>query len=127
MMVRQEPPTFDGASIRRLRPPEVEGATGEWTSRWLLRLDIPIPAGAAQLDILSAQLTAHTDARVSVRSINDREVRLEMQSEVHPLDPEAYPLTDHVLMALDSALGGIDEINGSPRDWWRTFRSGAEG
>jgi hypothetical protein len=51
------------------------------------------------------------------------ELRLEIRSVENPLQPDAYLMIDVVLRRVDNELGGISEINGSPRDWWRTFRS----
>lgn len=120
-----EPPDYDPRFIRRLRPPEVEGAGGAWTSRWVLRLRSV--ADERELSDVAARLSAEGKDGVELVALNGDLVRLELGSGVHPLDPEAYPLVDRVLRTIDRSLGGIAEINGSPRDWWRTFRTSTEG
>lgn len=121
-----EPPDYDPRLIRRLRPPEVEGTDGEWTSRWVLRLrSVP---GQGELSDVAAKLSAEEgEGGVQLVALHGDLVRLVLGSRVHPLDPEAYPHVDRVLRAIDRSLGGIAEINGSPRDWWRTFRTSAGG
>lgn len=116
-----EPPCYDGALIRRVRPPEIEGAKGDWTSRWLIRLCTP--PSPRTLEDVQDQLNAgcHPD-QVDLLALQAADVRLELRSRAHPLEPEAYPLIDNVLKAINGASGGIAEINGSPRDDWRTFR-----
>lgn len=117
----REPPNYDERSIRRLRPPEVEGSAGDWTARWLLRLNAA--TDDASLAAKSAQLTSEEwPCEVEVLRLAGSDIRLQLRTAVHPLDPESYQLTDRVLKDIDGTLGGILEINGSPRDWWRTFR-----
>jgi hypothetical protein len=48
-------------------------------------------------------------------------LRLETVTEVHPLELEAWPVIDSMLVALDHRLGLV-EINDCPREWWRPFR-----
>lgn len=121
-----EPPDYDDTSIRRLRPPEVEGSVGDWKSRWLVRL-----GEGPDADSLRAEASrlggVHEVLGLSLTLLDDAEVRLDIRSTSHPLDPEAYPWVDLVLKAIDASLGGIVEINGSPRDFWRTFRSPGAG
>jgi hypothetical protein len=50
-------------------------------------------------------------------------VRFELTSPTPPLEVESFELVDRALRFLDARLGGVEEINGSPRNWWRTFRS----
>ena len=116
-----EPPDYDDTSIRRLRPPEVEGSRGDWTSRWLLRLrEDPDHDSLADASDRLSRLEGLIE--VSVTALGRAEIRVETRSSSHPLDPESYLWIDALLIDIDSSLGGIVEINGSPRDWWRTFR-----
>lgn len=116
-----EPPDFDDTLIRRLRPPEVEGSVGDWKSRWLVRLREGPDADSLRDE--ACRLASVEDVMdLCLTSLDNAEVRLDVRSTSHPLDPEAYPWVDIVLKAIDASLGGIVEINGSPRDFWRTFR-----
>ncbi len=110
--------TYSSDQIDWLRPPEVEGEHGHWTSRWVLELqDLPgefpeyEPSEEVRPDLTSVALTA----------LDDGLVRLEIASRVHPLDPEGYPLVDAVLRWIDAEFGLI-LINGAERDKWRPFR-----
>jgi hypothetical protein len=107
---------YSADQIDWLRPPEVEGERGDWTSRWLLTADIEPPEDVEvpdglHPDILSAALTR----------LAGREVRLDLRTSTHPLDPEGYPAVDTVLLAVDASIG-LALINGSKRDKWRPFR-----
>jgi hypothetical protein len=118
------PPDYGPESIHPLRPPEVEEEmpATRWRSRWLLRLEAPVDQPV--LRTLASRLsTSDPGMTVELSLLTDHTVRLELRLPVHPLDVEAYPLIDKVLVAIDAALGGIAEINDSPRDWWRTFRT----
>jgi hypothetical protein len=117
------PPDYGPESIHPLRRPEIEEEVigTRWRSRWLLRLHDPIDQPA--LPALATRLSAPDPAvTVELSPLTDHTVRLDLILPVHPLDLEAYPLIDRVLLAIDASLGGIAEINDSPRDWWRTFR-----
>jgi hypothetical protein len=116
-------PPFDygSDSIRKLRMPEIEGAAGEWTSTWQLRL--LSRASPSRLQEVVAHVAQLCGGDVDLVPLQDRELRLVVRSTVHPLDVEAYPLIDCILAALNEKLKGLEEINGSPRDWWRTFRN----
>ncbi len=59
---------------------------------------------------------------MSLTALGRTELRVEARSSSHPFDPESYPWLDALLIDIDSSRGGIVEINGSARDWWRTFR-----
>jgi hypothetical protein len=58
---------------------------------------------------------------VRLIALGQDEVRLDLLSETHPLDPESYPLIDRILLGVDDVLG-ILSTNGSPKEWWRMFR-----
>ena len=116
-----EPPDYDDTSIRRLRPPEVEGSVGDWKSRWLVRLQEGPDADSLRAEASRLE-GVHEVMDLSLTLLDDAEVRLDVRSTSHPLDPEAYPWVDLVLKAIDASHGGIIEINGSPREVWRTFR-----
>ena len=107
---------YSADQIDWLRPPEVEGEHGEWTSRWLLRVrQAPSPntgpPEGIHLDVLATELV----------DLGGSEVRVELRTRVHPLDPEGYLGVDAVFHWIDSHLGVV-EINGSDRSKWRTFR-----
>jgi len=112
-------PDYRHGFINALRPPEVEGEVGSWTSRWLLKTNRPITQ--SQLS-QAAESSSREDVLVRLSDLGGGRLRLEIDSPRHALDVEAYPEVDHVLRTLDEALGGILEINDSPRDWWRPFR-----
>jgi hypothetical protein len=124
MTTHPGPPDYGPESIHPLRPPEIEEeAPGtRWRSRWLLRLEAPVDRPA--LPALATHLsTPDPVVTVELSPLTDHTVRLDLSLPVHPLDVEAYPLIDKVLLAIDATLGGIAEINDSPRNWWRTFRT----
>lgn len=109
---------YSADEVDWLRPPEIEGETGKWSSRWLLRVQAPEESvrrdrslGPPHPGITFFKLTPLTAD----------EVRLHLVSPVHPLEPEGYPVVDAVLRWVDDRFG-ILSINGSERDKWRTFR-----
>lgn len=109
---------YTSDQIDWLRPPEVEGEAGDWTSLWLLSVaSAMVEPGApswpddVERDLISFELVELAAA----------EVRLEIRSRVHPLDLEGYPVIDAILLWLHEEVG-IDEINGSERSKWRPFR-----
>ena len=117
------PPDYSHEDIRLLRQPEIEQMPhGSWKSRWQLELaELP---SADQLRILAQRLNRlQPGMSVNLTPLTERSVRLNLVLPVHPLEVEAFPLIDDVLLAIDSSTTGITEINSSPRDWWRTFRN----
>jgi hypothetical protein len=114
-----EPPNYDPASIKRVRPPQVEGEMGHWDAVW--QLTTVRPVSRAKLRVVEAEVSATTGVEVRLTLIADSKVRLETITDVHPLDVEAWPVVDSVLVALDRLLG-LAEVNDSPREWWRPFR-----
>lgn len=110
--------TYTSDDVDWLRPPEVEGETGHWVSRWLLvceeavdQLGTPDIALPVREELLAFELT----------ELLGNEIRLEVSSVFHPLDPEGYVLVDHLFRWLHEQIG-IVSINGSAREKWRTFR-----
>lgn len=116
-------PDYSHEDIRPLRQPEIEEMPhGSWKSRWQLELTQLPPAD--QLRILAQRLNRlRPGMSVTLVPLTERSVRLDLFLPVHPLDVEAFPMIDDVLLAIDSSTTGIVEINSSPRDWWRTFRN----
>lgn len=109
---------YSADDVDWLRPPEVEGEAGEWSSRWLLRIQFPTKAMTGEIlqgpqhpDLISFELTP----------LAGDEFRLQLESKVHPLDLVGYPLIDAVLRWVDDRVVVLT-INGSERDKWRTFR-----
>jgi hypothetical protein len=49
-------------------------------------------------------------------------MNMTVTSTWHPFDVEGLPPVHKILLTLDRQLGGIVQINGSPRDWWLPFR-----
>lgn len=82
-----------------------EGKTSTLTQRWAARRNGIHP------DVLATELV----------DLGGSEVRVELRTRVHPLDPAGYPGVDAVFHWIDSHLGVV-EINGSDRSKWRTFR-----
>jgi hypothetical protein len=114
-----EPPSYDASAIRRIRPPEVEGENAQWRSQWQLTTSRRVTD--ADLRIAEADASAPPAIDVRLTLIADRKVRLETMTRVHPLEVEAWPVIDSMLLTLDRHLG-LAEINDCPRDWWRPFR-----
>lgn len=109
---------YTSDQIDWLRPPEVEGEAGDWTSRWLLLFASAMadPGAPSWSDDVEGDLISF-----ELVELPTAEVRLEIRSRVHPLDPEGYPVIDAILLWLHEVFG-IDEINGSERSKWRPFR-----
>jgi hypothetical protein len=107
---------YSADDVDWLRPPEVEGQNEDWRSRWLLSTFRSPGAGLTTPPELHADLLSG-----ELLDVGGSEVRLDLQTRSHPLDPEGYPVVDEVLRWLDARLGLV-EINGSHRDKWRTFR-----
>jgi len=108
--------TYSADQIDWLRPPEVEGGKGKWDSRWLLTTRRrPTNARSVSSDL-------HSDIlEVALTDLGCGELRLELRTATHPLDPEGYPAVDIVLRSIDAELELL-EINGAARDRWRPFR-----
>jgi hypothetical protein len=116
---------YGSSDINWLVGPEVEGQAGAWRSTWVLRLSserMEVTDSVSARERASRLRRALDGATISLRGSGE-DVVVEMTSVFHPLEPECFPLVDDMLMGLDAALGGISEINGSPCDQWRTFRS----
>jgi hypothetical protein len=114
-----KPPDYSSASIKPIRPPEVEGEIGHWSAVWQLetaRLLAPEDMCSAEAEVLSA-----TGIEAHLTAIADRSARLQTITEVHPLEVEAWPAVDSMLLTLDRILGLV-KVNDCPRDWWRPFR-----
>lgn len=62
---------------------------------------------------------------MALTDLGGGDVRLELISPLPPMEVESYLLVDQVLLAMDETLAPLREINGSPRDHWRTFRNRA--
>jgi hypothetical protein len=105
-----------------LRPPEIEKELfgTRWRSRWALRLSVS--ADQRQLSALAKRISAsQPPITAELHRLSSDTVRLDLGLPMHPLNAEAYPLIDEVLMAIDEALS-IAMINDAIRAWWRTFR-----
>jgi hypothetical protein len=76
--------------------------------------------------VIASDVSHTTGVEVLLTPISSSALRLDMTTTAHPLDVEAWPLVDSVLVVLDRLLGGLVEINDCPRDWWRPFRSRAD-
>jgi hypothetical protein len=118
-MKSMEPSKYDPSSIKPVRPPDVEGEIGRWNASWQLTIAHPIER--ERLRAAEAAVSASTPIRVRMTLITDHKVRLETTTDMHPLDVEAWPIIDSMLMTLDRLLDLI-EINDCPREWWRPFR-----
>ena len=109
---------YSSDDVDWLRPPEVEGETGYWVSRWLLVCEGPVD----QLGTPDIALPVRGEMLAfELKELSGGEIRLELSSVFHPLDPEGYVLVDHMLLWLHEQTG-IVSINGSAREKWRTFR-----
>lgn len=117
--VPQGPPRYDASLIRPVRPPEVEGRTGQWDAAW--QLTAARPRTDADLRRAGAAICAATGIAARLTLLPGSRVRLETTTQVHPLDAEAWPVMDAMLVALDDQLG-LATINDCPRAWWRPFR-----
>jgi hypothetical protein len=114
-----EPPNYDVDAIKRVRPPEVEGESGQWHAVWQLTTARPVTQ--AELRGAEAEVSAIPGIGVRLTLVGGGRLRLETVTEVHPLEVEAWPVIDSMLVALDHRLG-LAEINDCPREWWRPFR-----
>jgi hypothetical protein len=117
--MEMEPPSYDVSAIKRVRPPEVEGESGHWHAVWQLATARAVTQ--AELRGAEAAVSAIPGIEVRFILIADSRVRLETMSEVHPLEVEAWPVIDAMLLSLDHRLA-LAEINDCPREWWRPFR-----
>jgi hypothetical protein len=118
-VMRMEPPNYDPSSIRRVRPPEVEGEVGCWHALWLLKTTHPI--SVEKLHSVETEVSATIGVKIRLTRIADSDIRLETFTAVHPLDLEAWPVIDSMLLDLHRLLG-LAEVNDCPREWWRPFR-----
>lgn len=115
-----EPFEYDASQINWLRPPDVEGEVGAWQATWLLQLGDDGPAATSSIAPLRAALDS---CSITLTGLGDGAVRLVTHTPEHPLHVDGFDMIDQILGGLDAALGGVAEINGSPRAQWRTFRS----
>lgn len=107
---------YSADDIDWLRPPEVEGEQGDWTSRWLLQ----VAQSPGRSDELAEGI--HPDVKgVELTSLGGDQYRLEVRSTTHPLEPEGYLAVDAVLTSIHDRLT-IVRINDSARSKWRSFR-----
>jgi hypothetical protein len=118
-MMRMEQPKYDASAIKRTRPPEIEGESGQWHAVWQLTTARCVTE--AELCQAEADISATLGIEVRLTLIAGSRVRLETITEVHPLEVEAWPVIDSMLVELDRHLG-LAEINDCPREWWRPFR-----
>lgn len=107
--------TYSADQVNWLRPPEVEGEHGNWQSRWLLTT-VRLPVNH------TLELELHSDLQTGTLTHLERgELRLDLRTSTHPLDPEGYAAIDAVLHAIHDAFE-IIRINGAARTMWRPFR-----
>jgi hypothetical protein len=117
--VRMGPPRYSASLIKPVRPPEVEGEIGEWHALWQLATIRPVSEGL--LRRAEAEVSAAAGIEVRLQKTAGSRVRLETITAAHPLEAEAWPVIDSMLLALDRLIG-LATINDSPREWWRPFR-----
>jgi hypothetical protein len=110
------------AGITPLRPPEVEEVDRGWRSRWSLRFERePEQRALARVqDELPGRLSV---LDVSLTHLHDLTYRLELTSQLPPMEVESYPSVDLVLLTVDEQVAPLLQVNDSPRDDWRTFRN----
>ena len=114
------PPGISG--ITPLRPPEVEEADRGWVSRWSLRFEREPDSQALQ------RIQADLPGRLSILDVSLTRLygytfRLELTSELPPMEVESYPSVDLLLLTIDEQAAPLRLVNDSPRDDWRTFRN----
>jgi hypothetical protein len=113
------PPRYGTTAIKPVRPPQVEGELGRWRAWWQLTLARPL--SPRRLQAAEGEVSASTGIEIHLALLSGCRVRLETTTAVHPLDVEAWPTVDSILLALDRLLSLV-EINDCPRGWWRPFR-----
>lgn len=99
------PSEYGPESIRKLRMPDIEGAEGDWISTWQLRLRTEAPPG--RLQTVAARVAQSCGEAIDLVPLEGRDIRLVLRSTVHPLDVDAYPLIDCILMSVDEGLRGM--------------------
>lgn len=111
---------YDASLIKPVRGPDVDGEPGDWSTTWVLSLRAAVPPGA--LEELARTLAAIDGVHaVEAEAVDDLTARVVLRTAEHPFDPEGIPWTNAFLVQADARLGGLTQVNGSPRDWWRPF------
>lgn len=113
------PPGYDTSLIRPIRPPRLERVGDAWRSSWRITTRATVLPEA--LPDVATEVGVAVGVEVALATDDDDALALVMTTVWHPLDVEAWPVVDRILVELDDRWGLI-EINGSPRDWWRPFR-----
>lgn len=110
---------FDPGAIRPIRWGKVTRRPGgDWTTVWTIQLE-----RASQPHAL--ELTASHLGRselFAIASVDHSVVTLEVVSALDAMELHVMAATYELFLSLESSLGRIKSIQGTPRDWWQPFR-----
>src|SRR5258707_1587348 len=113
-MMRHRSSQFVGGGLVQL-------LTGHWRTSWALELE---PLDAPHLhDAAAAAGDSEAGFMPSLTMQGQAEVLVTIETSRWGMELDYYDLTYRLFKLIDSRLGRIRFIQGTPRDWWSPFRS----
>lgn len=100
----------------------VQLSEGHWRTTWEIELEALDVTGLDEVASGAADAEAGFTPRLSARGSVDLLVTVDTTRWAMELD--YYDLTYRLFKVIDARLGRIRRIQGTPREWWRPFRSG---
>jgi hypothetical protein len=114
---------FNADSIKPIRWGEVsELPNGHWLTTWTIDLE------SVDLSQFGSVVDAATDTEAGfsprLTQTGPTTIAVAVETTRWGMELDYYDLTYRLLSLIDSRLGRIATIQGTPRDWWKPFRSG---
>lgn len=113
---------FDASSIKPVQWGAVRQLpTGHWITTWQIELVAADPIRLPEIEEAARDDAAGFAPRLVLREPHALDAEIETVHRAMELD--YYELTYRLFVMIDSRVGRIRSIQGSPRDWWQPFRN----
>ena len=114
---------YDATWIKPIRWGErVQLPDGHWRTTWTIDMETLDMAGLGDVASLAADAEAGFTPRL--RATGPVELLVTVDTTRWGMELDYYDLTYRLFKRIDARLGRIRLIQGTPREWWKPFRSG---
>ncbi len=113
---------FDASSIKPIRWGEVrELPSGAWEAMWTIELET-LDSSQVQ-EVADSAVNAEAGFSPTLTQVGSTTIAMAIETTRWSKELDYFELTYRLLTLIDSSIGKIRLVNGTPRDWWQPFRA----